>query len=83
MLEVVLSTSFEEHVCFVEEKDSLPASDEVEDLRKTVFKLLGVESKISGTNLLGDKQTEDFFSVSWGDKLERAVVSDIPKPLPP
>ena len=51
MLQVVLGTSFEEDVCFVEEQDGLPASDEVEDFGKTVFELLGVETKISGTYL--------------------------------
>ena len=51
MLEMMLGASFEKDVRFVEEEDGLPAGNEVQNLGESVFKLLRVEAKISGTYL--------------------------------
>ena len=83
VLQVVLGAGFEEDVGLVQQEDGLPAGDEVENLRETVFELFRVETEIAGTDLLGVSERRDVVALVGGDKLERAVVSDTPKPLLP
>lgn len=61
VLEMMLGASFEKDVRFVEEEDGLPAGNEVQDLGESVFKLLGVEAKISGTYLFIQSADSAFF----------------------
>ena len=83
MLQVVLRAGFEEDVCLVEQEDGLPASDEVENLRETVFELFGVETEIAGTDLLAVSERRDVVAAIGGDRLGRVAVSGILKPLLP
>ena len=83
MLQVVLGASFEEDVRLVEQEDGLPASDEVKNLRKTVFKLFRVETEIASTYLFRVSHRHGAVAFIGGDKLERVAFSDILKPLLP
>lgn len=47
-LEVVRGTSLEEDIALIEEKDGVPAGDELEDTREAVFNLPGLRAQITG-----------------------------------